>query len=133
MQQAEYVFVRNDAARPPLTKVYFGPFKVVYRTEKYFTLLQNGNFNNVSIDKLKTAHLPLTSESNEPLSDNQPTIQFDNTDLGDSFRLRFPSTNDDSLLPSNDNLISKETPPQENIFKRTRHGRVIRPSVKLDL
>ena len=133
LQQAEYVFVRNDATRPPLTKVYFGPFKVVYRTDKYFTLLQNGNFNNVSIDRLKTAHLPLTSENNEPLPDDPSIIQFDNTNLGDSIRLRFPSTDDDSLLPFNDNLISKETPPQENIFKRTRHGRVIRPPVKLDL
>ena len=133
LQQAEYVFVRNDATRPPLTKVYFGPFKVVYRTDKYFTLLQNGNFNNVSIDRLKTAHLPLTSKNNEPFPDDPSTVQFDNTNPGDSFRLRFPSTDDDSLLPSNDNLISKETPPQENIFKRTRHGRVIRPPVKLDL
>ena len=65
--------------------------------------------------------------------DDPSIIQFDNTILGDSIRLRFPSTDDDSLLPSNDNLISKETPPQENIFKRTRHGRVIRPPVKLDL
>ena len=64
LQQADYVFVRNDATRPPLTKVYFGPFKVVYKTDKYFTLLQNGSFNNVSVDRLKTAHLPLTSVNN---------------------------------------------------------------------
>ena len=133
LQQAEYVFVRDDATRPPLTKVHFGPFKVVYRTDKYFTFLQNGNFNNVLIDRLKTAHLPLTSENNEPLPDDQPTIQFDNTNLDDSFRLRFPSTDDDSLLPTNNNHISTETPLHENIFKRTRHGRVIGPPVKLDL
>ena len=133
LQQAEYVFVRNDATRSSLTKVYFGPFKVVYTTDKYFTLLQNENFNNVSIDRLKTAHLLLTSESNEPLPDDPSTIQFDNTNLDDSFRLRFPSIDDDYLLPSNDNHISKETPPQENIFKRIRHGRVIRPLVKLNL
>ena len=64
LQQAKYVFVRNDATRPPLTKVYFDPFKVVYKTDKYFTLLQNGNFNKVSINRLKTAHLHLTSENN---------------------------------------------------------------------
>ena len=104
----------------------------MYRTDKYFTLLQNENFNNVSIDRLKTAHLPLTSENNEPLPDNQTPIQFDNTNLENTFRLRFPLTDDGSLLSSNDNHISKETPPQENIFKRTRHGRVIRPPVKLD-
>ena len=125
LQQAENVFVCNDATRPPLTKVYFGSFKVVYRTEKYFTLLQNENFNNVSIDRSKTAHLPPTSENNEPLPDDLFTIQFDNTNLDDSYRLQFPSTDDASLLPSNDNHISKETTPQENIFRRTRHGRVI--------
>ena len=62
LQQAEYALVRDDATKPPLTKVYFGLFKVVHKTDKYFTLLQNSNFNNVSIDRLKTAHLPLTSE-----------------------------------------------------------------------
>ena len=134
LQQAEYVFVRNDATRPPLTKVYFGPFKEVYKTDKYFNLLQNENFNNLSIDRLKTAHLPLTSENNEPLADDLSTIQFDNTNnLDDSFRLKFPSTDNDSLLPSNDNHISRVTPPYANIFRRTRHGRVIRSPVKLDL
>ena len=120
LQQAEYVFVRNDATRPPFTKVYFGPFKVVYKTDKYFTLLQNGNFNNVSIDRLKTAHLPLTSENNEPLPDDLSTIQFDNTNnLDDSFRLRFHSTDGDSLLSSYDNHMSTATPLQENIYRRT--------------
>ena len=133
LQQAEYVFVRNDATRPPLTKVYFGPFKVVYKTDKYFTFHQNGNFNNVSIDRSKTAHLSLTSENNEPLPDDLSTIQFDNTNLDNSFGLRFPSTDDDSLLPFNGNHISRVTPPQKNIFRYTGHGRVIRPLVKLDL
>ena len=78
LQQADYVFVRNDSTRPPLTKVYFVPFRVGYKTDKYFTLLQNGSFNNVSIDRLKTARLPLKSENNEPLPDDLSTIQFDN-------------------------------------------------------
>ena len=50
----------------------------------------------------------------------------------DSFRLRFPSIDDD-LLPSNHHNILTTTPPQENVFRRTRYGRVIRPPVKLDL
>ena len=117
-----------------MTKVYFGPFKVVYKTDNYFTLLQTGNFNNASIDRLKTVHLPLTSENNEPLPDDLSTIQFDNTnDLNDLFRFRFPSTDDDALLPSNGNHISTVKPTKENIFRRTRHGRVFRPPVKLDL
>ena len=44
--------------------MYFGLFKVTYKTDlkmtfKYFTLLQNGALNNVSINRLKSTHLPL--------------------------------------------------------------------------
>ena len=53
------VFVRKDASRSPLERTYFGPFKVIYKADKHFTLLQNGVLNNVSINRLKTAHLPL--------------------------------------------------------------------------
>ena len=61
----------KDASRSPfdrrnkIKKTYFGPFKVIYKADKYFTLLQNGVLNNVPINRLKTADLPLyhTDES----------------------------------------------------------------------
>ena len=52
-------FVRKDALRSPLERTYFGPFKVIYKADKYFTLQQNGVLDNVSINRIKTAHLPL--------------------------------------------------------------------------
>ena len=42
LHNADCVFVRRDASRSPLERTYFGPFKVIYKADKYFTLIQNG-------------------------------------------------------------------------------------------
>ena len=90
LQQAEYVFVRNDATRPTSTKVYFGPIKVVHTTGKYFTSLQNDNFNNVYIHKLKD-HLPSLENSSDKLfPDIQSSNQLNSTnDIEDSHQIPF--------------------------------------------
>ena len=54
------VFVRNDAVKTPLQHPYDGPFKVIKRTNKYFTLEIKGKESTVSIDRLKPAHLEAT-------------------------------------------------------------------------
>ena len=43
LKKTNYVFIRNDAHRTPLQRVYDGPYKVLKRTPKYFTLSKNGN------------------------------------------------------------------------------------------
>ena len=35
---AEFVFVREDASKPPLSPLYRGPYKVLERFEKFFIL-----------------------------------------------------------------------------------------------
>ena len=49
------VWVRQDAYKQPLAPLYHGPYKVVERHTKYFTLLTHRGLSPVSIDRLKTA------------------------------------------------------------------------------
>ncbi|XP_066950823.1 uncharacterized protein [Macrobrachium rosenbergii] len=52
-----HVFVRDDAVRLPLTRPYWGPFRVLEWNNKAFLLALPGRNNWVSIDRLKPALL----------------------------------------------------------------------------
>ena len=68
-----HVYVRIDAVRTPLTRPYKGPYKVISRSNKYFTLLINNKKDKVSIDRLKAAVIPLV-ENASTSSDITETI-----------------------------------------------------------
>ena len=63
---APNVWVRIDAHRKPLQRPYAGPFRVVDRNDKYFTLDMGDRKDNVSIDRLKAASPPAPPE--EPVA-----------------------------------------------------------------
>ena len=49
----EEVLVRDDGNKAPLSKLYAGPFAVIAKTDKYFTLDTDRGLKNISIDRLK--------------------------------------------------------------------------------
>ena len=52
-----YVFMRNDTVKKPLQPPYDGPFQVLHRNDKHFTLDITGKKKVVSLDRLKPAYM----------------------------------------------------------------------------
>lgn len=57
LTDSSHVFLRLDRLRGSLEPPYAGPFKVIERTPKYFTLDVKNKKVNVSIDRLKPAYM----------------------------------------------------------------------------
>ena len=54
-----HVFIKIDSHRPPLHAVYKGPFRIIQRHPKYFVVDLPTHIDNISVDRLKVAHLSL--------------------------------------------------------------------------
>ena len=48
LMDAEFVFVRNDASKPPLSPLYRGPYQVFRRSENFFVLQIGDKSDSVS-------------------------------------------------------------------------------------
>ena len=74
LSTATHVFIRHDGVRKPLQPPYDGPFQVISRTDKHFTVALNGRKDTVSIDRLKPAHLDTTDTAapTQPVSQTVP-------------------------------------------------------------
>ena len=56
LRSCTHVFVRCDAVKRPLQPPYSGPFKVISRADKYYTIERFGRHDSVCIDRLKPAY-----------------------------------------------------------------------------
>ena len=61
LQTCTHVWLRNDSTKSPLQAKYTGPYHVVKRTDKVFTIEMKDSLKQVSIDRLKVAHLPVST------------------------------------------------------------------------
>ena len=64
LQHSQFVFVRRDAHRSPVQCPYEGPFKVITAGQKSFTIDRGGKIDNISVDRLKPAHVDLDAPLN---------------------------------------------------------------------
>ncbi|GBM41015.1 Retrovirus-related Pol polyprotein from transposon opus [Araneus ventricosus] len=65
LRSCSYVFVRIDRVKKALEPPYKGPYVVVERFGKYFTVLVKDKHVNITIDRLKPAYLLATDKVND--------------------------------------------------------------------
>ena len=70
-----HVFVRVDSVKKPLQQPYQGPFKVLRRTRKNFTIDRNGSTDVVAIDRIKPAYLQTPSSAGHSVPGKEPLQQ----------------------------------------------------------
>ncbi|UYV68175.1 K02A2.6-like, partial [Cordylochernes scorpioides] len=62
LKTCSHVFIMTDRVKKPLEPPYEGPFPVLDRTDKYFTLKVKGRNVTISIDRLRPAYLLADSD-----------------------------------------------------------------------
>ncbi|GBM94130.1 Transposon Tf2-6 polyprotein [Araneus ventricosus] len=67
-----HVFVRHDAVKKPLQAPYDGPYCVLRRTDKTFTIEKNGKESTINIDRVKPAFFENSHQSSAPTTASPP-------------------------------------------------------------
>lgn len=75
------ILVRDDGNKAPLSKLYTGPFTVIARTDKYFTIDTDRGAKNISIDRLKPFYrLRADENQNQPSTNNDEPGNLNTSD-----------------------------------------------------
>ena len=118
LQTCTFVFVRHDAHRTPLQCTYDGPFRVLERSKKFFTLDLEGRRDTVSVDRLKPAFLEADFGLQETRQSQVPVTQS-------------PALNTPPSAPPTPAQSLADRPPLR-IVGRSRSGRTLRRPARLD-
>ena len=65
--------MKHDEAKSTFDRPYCGPFKVLHKHDKYFTLDLGTRMDNVAIHRLKAAHFLEHDINDKPSSTTRPT------------------------------------------------------------
>jgi hypothetical protein len=135
LQTASHVFIRTDAVKGPLQQPYRGPYKVLARAEKYYTVQLEHKTDTINIGRLKAAHseddliIPITPRATVELQYNAPQAvatggASPGRDVGMDMpipqRTTKPARNQGRRRPA---IVVKEI--QKKPYK-TKHGRQVR-------
>ncbi|GBM47657.1 hypothetical protein AVEN_120095-1 [Araneus ventricosus] len=95
LENCSHVFQRIDRVKKQLESLYEGPFPVIERKDKYFTINIKGKHVNVSLDRLKPAYIlaednpkgTTTDRNKLQTSDNKPDLTQKQSRTGRTIRL----------------------------------------------
>ncbi|XP_047985006.1 uncharacterized protein LOC125225368 [Leguminivora glycinivorella] len=89
LETCSHVFLRVDRVRSSLEPPYEGPYKVMRRQKKFYSIDIKGKLNNVTVDRLKPAYI-MREESPQP-----PELGSNDVDVEKQTRsgrhVRFPA------------------------------------------
>src|SRR5678816_3393353 len=95
LETCAHVLIRHDSYRSPLQARYDGPFLVLKRYRKYFTLQKGSKVENISVDRIKPAyfdHDPASSTTLSPLPAPAPSTSTSQDNIDFMPILPFTST-----------------------------------------
>lgn len=78
LKSCSHVFLRQDMVCAPLTPPYSGPFEVIKRDSKTFTILVKGKNKCVSVDRIKPAYRESDEETNFQILPHQHFARIQN-------------------------------------------------------
>lgn len=108
LSSCTHVFLRDDSVRHSLQPPYTGPYLVLNRDEKTFTIRINGKDSKVSIDRVKPAYI--SSDDHTQLKPITKTL----------------STPTPIPMPPDPNITANETNEATNRYYTTRYGRQVK-------
>ena len=77
LTSTEYAFVRQDASIQPLSQLYCGPYRVLSRKDKFFSLEIGFRQDTISIDRLKPVLVPVLGPQQPPRHGRPSSSAFD--------------------------------------------------------
>ena len=124
------VWLRVDRIRKSLEAPYSGPYDVISRSEKFFTLKLPQGITTVSIDRLKPAYLKVIPEVDNDTVDNSTT---NDNHVADDVILPSSDVSPTDVGHSTEGEVREDIAPEDippniipDVARTTRSGRTVR-------